>query len=132
MSVLEDLGGYLDSQSALVTLGTNFFYSLLPENPDNCAAIIEVGGVAPVFTQGSNNAPKIERPQVQLLVRNTSYATGASNAYTLYLILTQIANQSINGTTYLRVSAMGNPSLLERDLNKHCLFTCNFDVQYLP
>lgn len=132
MTLLGDIGGYLDTQSALVTLGTNFFYSVLPESPDNCVALLEIGGVAPIFTLGSNNAPRIERPQLQLLVRNTSYETGASTAQDLYLILTQIANQSINGTTYLRVVAMSNPNLLERDLSKRCVFTCNFDVQYLP
>lgn len=132
MSVLTDLGGYLDSQSALVTLGTNFFYSILPEAPDNCVALIETGGPAPLFTLGAVNTPVIERPQIQFLVRNTSYETGSQTANALYLILTQIANQSINGTRYLRVVAISNPNLLERDMNKRCVFTCNFDVQLLP
>ena len=131
MALLADIGGYLDSQSALVTLGTNFFYSTLPESPDNCVALAEEGGVSPVFTQGSVNTPKIERPQLQLLVRNTSYETGMTNAETLYLILTAITNQTINGTQYLRIVAMGKPALIERDKNKRVLFSCNFDVMRL-
>lgn len=131
MSLLSDLGGYLDSQSASITLGTNFFYSTVPESPDNCVALIEESGVSPMFTQGSNGLPVIERPQVQILVRHTSYETGRSLIEDLYRILTQVTNQSISGTTYLRVAAVSSPVMIERDDNRRCIFTCNFDVQRL-
>lgn len=131
MTLLADLGGYLDSQSTSVTLGTNFFYSTIPESPDNCVAITEEGGVSPQFMQGSNNLPAIERPQLQLLVRNTSYENGRALMDTLYRILTQITNQSISGRTYLRVSAIASPSMILRDDNRRCIFSCNFEVQRL-
>jgi len=131
MSLLSDLGGYLDSQSTLVTLGTNFFYSTIPESPDNCVALVEEGGVSPLYTQGSNGLPVIERPQLQILVRNTSYENGRTLIDTLYRILTQITNQSISGRTYLRVSAIASPALIIRDDNKRCVFVCNFEVQRL-
>lgn len=130
-SILVDLGGYIDSNFASLTLGTNLFYGMLPESPDNCVALFENSGIAPVFTQGSNNAIKIERPQLQFLVRNTSYETGSALANSLYLFLTQVANQSINSTQYLRVVAISSPSVIERDTNKRVLFTCNFDIQRL-
>lgn len=131
MAMLVDLGGYLATQSGSLTLGTNFFYSIVPESPDNCVALTEDGGVSPIFTQGSTNAPKIERPQLQLYVRNTSYETGMALAENLYMILTSIANQNINGVQYLRVIALGNPSLIERDQTKRVLISCNFDVMRL-
>lgn len=131
MTLLSDLGGYLDTQSSSITLGTNFFYSTIPESPDICVALIEDSGVSPVFTQGTNGLPVIERPQVQILVRHTSYETGRALIESLYRILTQIANQSISGTTYLRVAAIATPTMIERDDNRRCLFTCNFDVQRL-
>ena len=130
-SILVDLGGYIDSNFASLTLGTNLFYGMLPESPDNCVALFENSGIAPVFTQGSNNAIKIERPQLQFLVRNTSYETGSALANSLYLFLTEVANQSINSTQYLRVIAISSPSVIERDSNKRVLFTCNFDIQRL-
>lgn len=128
MSVVVDLGGYLDSQLGTLTLGTNFFYALMPENVSNCAAIYENTGAPPNFTMGSNNLPILERPQVQILVRNSSYATGMSLADSMYRVLTAIANQVINGHTYLRVEAIGFPALLERDNNSRAVFVCNFDV----
>lgn len=131
MSLLSDLGSYLDTQSASITLGTNFFYSTIPESPDNCVALIEESGVSPVFTQGSSGLPVIERPQVQILVRNTSYENGQALIENLYRILTQVTNQSINGNTYLRVSAIASPAMINRDNNRRCIFTCNFEVQRL-
>jgi hypothetical protein len=131
MTLLSDLGGYLDTQSSSITLGTNFFYSTIPESPDNCVALIEDSGVSPVFTQGNSGLPVIERPQVQILVRHTSYETGRALIEDLYRILTQVANQSISGTTYLRVAAISTPTMIERDSNRRCVFTCNFDVQRL-
>jgi hypothetical protein len=132
MGMLEDLGGYLDTQLQTLTLGTNFFYGLMPETVANVVAIYANGGAPPNFTMGSNHLPRLERPQLQSLVRNTSYATGESLAISVYQTLTQITNQSINGTTYLRVEALSMPALLERDANKRAIFTCNFDVVRIP
>ena len=131
MSLLTDIGGYLDTSSASLTLGTNFFYSLMPESPDNCVAIYQEGGTSPISTLGSNNAHVIERPQLQILVRNTSYESAESLAYTLFVTLTSIVNQSISGNTYLRVEALGSPTLINRDNNKRSVLSCNFDVQRL-
>jgi hypothetical protein len=128
MNLLEDLGGWLDSQLGTLTLGTNFFYSLMPENVSNCAALYQNTGAPPSFTMGSNNLPILERPQIQFLVRNSSYTTANSLSDSMYRVLTAIANQTINGRRYLRVEAIGFPALLERDSNNRAIFSCNFDV----
>lgn len=128
MSVLEDLGGYLDTQLASLTLGTNLFYSLMPETVDNVVALYENTGAPPNFTMGSTNLPQMERPQVQALVRNSTYSAGRTVCENVYRVLTAIANQTINGNRYLRVEALGMPALLERDASKRVVFTMNFDV----
>lgn len=128
MSLLEDLGGYLDTQLASLTLGTNLFYGLMPETVDNVVALYENAGAPPNFTMGSGNLPKMERPQLQALVRNTSYSSGRTVCEDVYRTLTAIANQTINGNSYLRVEALGMPSILERDATKRAVFTMNFDV----
>lgn len=128
MALLEDLGGYLDTNMASLTLGTNFFYSMIPETTSNCVALYENSGAPPNFTMGSNNLPILERPQIQILVRNSSYSDGRAIIEEAYRILTAIANQVINGNRYLRVEAVSVPALLERDSNRRSVFTCNFDV----
>lgn len=128
MSILEDLGGYLDAQLGTVTLGTNLFYSLMPETSSNCVTLFENSGAPPNFTMGSNNLPTLERPQLQFLLRNSSYSDGRTLADSIYRTLTAISNTTINSVVYLRVEAVSNPALLERDSNRRVIFTCNFDV----
>ena len=128
MGVLEDLGGYLDAQTASLTAGTNLFYGLLPDTPNVCVSLYENAGASPVSTMGSDNLPKLERPQLQVFVRHTSYSTGRDLADTVYRILTQIANATINSNSYLRVEAISSFSDLQRDDNRRVLFVSNFDV----
>ena len=127
MALLEDIGGYIDTNTSL-TLGTDLFLGLLPETPSNCVSIFENSGVAPLFTQGSAGLPVLEKPQLQFIVRDASYSNGRSVAETLYRLLTQVFNQTINSNLYLRIEAISVPSVMDRDQTKRVLFTCNFDV----
>lgn len=127
MGMLEDIGGYVDTNTSL-TLGTDLFLGVLPDAPSNCVALFENGGVSGLYTLGTDNLPKLERPQLQFIVRNASYATGRNLAETLYRLITQITNQTINGNLYLRIEAVSVPDVMDRDQSKRVLFTCNFDV----
>lgn len=127
MGMLEDIGTYLDTNSAL-TLGSDLFLGLIPDTPGNCVALFENSGVTPDFTLGANNLPELERPELQAIVRNQSYSTGRALADTVYRVLTQIANQTISSTLYLRIQAISTPSVMDRDDNKRVLFTTNFYV----
>lgn len=128
MGMLEDLGGYVDTNSGALTLGTNLFLGILPDSPSDCVALLENGGTAGMYTHGSNNLPELERPEIQFIVRHSSYATGRSLADTIYRTLTQIANQTINSVRYLRVEAISSPEVMDRDESRRVLFTCNFYV----
>ena len=128
MGVLEDLGGYLDTQTGQLTAGTNLFYGLLPDTPAICVSLYENAGASPLSTMGSVNLPVLERPQLQVFVRHTSYSTGRDLADTIYRILTQIANATINSNTYLRVEAISSFAVLERDESRRVIFVSNFDV----
>ena len=80
--LLTDVGAYLntvyaDSYSGKFALGTNLFLSLLPESPDTCMGVFENAGVAPVYTFG---ATSVTRPELQVIIRNSSYETGRSDS----------------------------------------------------
>lgn len=126
--MLDDIGAYIDTNFVSLTLGNNLFLSLLPETPANVVAVIENSGMAPVFTQGSSHLPRIERPEIQVLVRNDTYSAGRALAESIYRLLTQITNQTIGGVRYHRVEAISSPALLERDKNYKAIFTTNFYV----
>ena len=127
MALLDDIGGYIDTNTSF-SLGTDLYLSLLPESPDNCAVLLEDGGSSPVFTMGSVNIPQMERPELQIIVRNTSYTTGRALADELFRLLTAISNEDINGVLYQRIEAIASPALYERDDNRRSLFTVNFTV----
>lgn len=127
MAMLDDFGSYVNTNTSF-TLGTDLYLSLMPESPDNVVVLIENSGTAPVFTLGSTNTPQMERPELQVIVRNTSYATGRSNSETLYRLLTQITNTTIGSTLYHRVEAVAAPALYDRDSSRRSLFTCNFNI----
>lgn len=128
MAILDDIGAYIDTNNATLTLGTNLFLSLLPETPDNCVSLYEDSGAAGMYTHGSTGLPVLERPGLQFIVRNTVYASGRSLSEDIYRLLAAVVNQSIGSNTYLRIEAIHSPSLMERDSSSRCLFTCSFDI----
>jgi len=125
--MLDDIGGYVASNTAL-TLGTDLFLSLLPDEPGNVVGLFENSGVQPISTMGSVNLPRIDRPELQFIVRNTSYAAGRTLADTLWQLITSISNATINGTLYHRIEAVTSPYIIERDANQRSVLSCNFNV----
>jgi hypothetical protein len=129
--MLDDLGIYVATNAVFspsLVLGTNLFLSVLPEQPANVVALYENSGPGPVFTMGSNHLPRIDRPELQFIVRNESYSTGRALSEVLYRLLTQITNQTIGGVLYQRIEAISNPGLIQRDETRRSVFSCNFYV----
>jgi hypothetical protein len=126
MGLLEDIGAYVDTNTSL-TLGSTLYLSMLPETPDDVVAVIEDSGMSPLFTHGAANLPKIERPGVQIIVRNRSYATGRSLSNDIWRLLSQVANQSIGGTLYHRIEPVASPAVYNRD-RTYVWFSTNFYV----
>lgn len=127
MALLDDIGTYVAANTSLV-LGTSLFLSLMPDESDNLVGLYENTGIIPVSTLGSSGLPKIERPELQFIVRNTSYATGRALSNTLWELLTSVANQTLSGTFYHRIEATSSPFVFERDISRRVLFSCNFNV----
>lgn len=127
MTMLEDLGTYLDSNTSL-TLGTDLFLGHLPDTPSVGTALYELVSSPPQYTLGAVTTPVWENPRVQVYVRHTAYASGRSLCQTIWLALQGIANETVNGVYYQRVQAIGSPEFLYLDDNNRPLFTCNLDV----
>jgi hypothetical protein len=133
MSTVFEIGTFLGSNVAALTLGTNLFLGDLPDQPDVCVAVFETGGVEPTMTFSGTGIPQMERPGVMVWVRHTSYSSGRTLAESCWQELAQIANESLanadSGTTlYQRVDPQGSPALMSRDELRRLLFTMNFDT----
>lgn len=128
MGLVEDIGTYLAAQSTLFVLGTKTFLNFMPDSPNRAQSIIETGGPAPEFVMGASTKVAIEHPRIQMVCRSTSSTAARADMDRAWVILNGVANQVLSGTTYLRISAVQSPFLLERDAKGRPVFGCNFDV----
>tara|TARA_Y100001951_G_scaffold96134_1_gene94462 strand:- start:259 stop:663 length:405 start_codon:yes stop_codon:yes gene_type:complete len=129
VALLDEVGAYVSTNVSALTIGTNLFLSMMPDEPAICAALYSVTSDVPYFTMnGANNQPVLENPRIQLYVRHSSYATGEALAYTIWQQMTEVADEALSGVDYLRLQAMGSPEFLERDENFNVLWSANFQA----
>ena len=104
----EDFVAYLAAQG-IGTPGVSLF---LGHHPDLATAmtVIETGGPAPDHEYGPTAI--LDRPSVQVLVRNPAYLLARDKVDQIRDALDGLANWPINGTRYLSIEAMGDPVYL--------------------
>lgn len=97
--LISEVATYLAAQG-LGTVGTNIFYSHLPDNVDECLAVLDTGGVQPDIDIPTKS------PTFQILIRAATYTLGKTkldsvrsalhNKYNSYLVASQTYFYSIN------------------------------------
>lgn len=127
--MIEELATYLDAQSTRFTFSTtgNLFVNYLPDTPATAAALLETGGLPP--TRRFAGVPAWENARVQLVCRSSSSTKARANADAAWGILEGIANTTLSGSTYLRVSAVQSVFLIDRNPAGQTEYGANFDVQ---
>jgi len=125
-TVLEAVGTYLQTNNK-GTLGTNIFLGVLPETPDVCIGVFEYEGLAPMFTMGTAGI-EIDRPSVQLLFRASrdDYPTARDAADGARILLSSVANQTINSLKILRIEPVGSIMPMGVDKNSRPIISSNF------
>lgn len=133
MGVLEDLAVYLDAALPL-TSGTDLFLNDMPSSPDALTVLYETPGEAPIETGGGDGRPVVQVPHVQVVTRAAPLFSEVSKqrARDVYNQLVLIANQTINGTYYLRVVPLQEPFMIRRDENERVEFAFNTAVHKGP
>ncbi len=131
MGMVEEVGTYLAAQSTRFVVGTNLYLNYMPDEPATASVIIEYPGAAPsdVFAR----KPAVEAPRFQLVCRSSGDGTGPTvgraNIDAAFTTLHQVGNQTLSGSTYLSISALQSPFLLDRDPRGRVEFACNFECQ---
>ena len=69
MSLISEVATYLQSQG-LGTVGTNIFYSYMPDSVAPCIGVFDTGGAEP------DRYIPTKEPTFQIFIRSTSYAEG--------------------------------------------------------
>lgn len=132
MGLVEDIGTYLAGASTRFVLGTKTFLNYFPDTPNRASAIHEYAGPEPDFVQGPSTKPAWENARFQVACRSTSSTAARGDINTAWALLNGIVNQTLSGTTYLRVAALQSPFLMERDKKGRPVFACNFQAQRRP
>lgn len=130
MAVDDELRDHLDTQGH-GTAGTDLFSGKMPAGVVNATVVTMYQGSPPEHTCGSDGFT-LERPRVQVNVRNTSEASCQTQAAGVALELSKIENQSIGGVYYRSVLVLQTPGLLERDENDRPIYSFNCAVEKVP
>ncbi len=111
--------------NSLGVLGTDLFRSRLPEEPDDCVAILEFEGTTPSFVQNTAEVNR-ENPRAQIQVRSPQYQTARTKADSIWALLAAVSNDVLGSTRYLRVRALNSPFKFDHDANERTVIA--FDV----
>lgn len=131
--ILDDLGTYL-AESGVGILepdtGANMFRGIMPNAPDACIAIFETPGAFPDAILESTDGAKYERPHIAVWSRGTrgDYAAARQVSQNVYDALKKIVNMTLGGKSYLQVTPLQPPFLLERDDEDRVIIAFNAEV----
>lgn len=126
MGLIEEVGSFLDTQSTRFAAGTNLFYNFMPDEPGTATSLIETGGLPPQH-HFSGDLPSWENARLQVSCRSTSSTQARANMNDAWFQLQEVANETLSSRTWLRISAVQSPFLLERDAKGRVVFAANFD-----
>lgn len=126
--MLDDVGAFLASHGH-GTVGTNIFKGLMPDDPDTVIAVFEYSGGEPAQTLGLNTAVVYERYSLQVVSRDTDYVGARDAARAVFATLQTVANETVNGTRFIRIEPRQSPFMQGRDGKRRVLFACNYSVE---
>jgi len=110
MSLVSEMKSFLVANGQ----GSNLFQRRLPDAPPAAMAIRQYQGRAPQFAHNRTTI-SVDRPALQVLVRDTTAASAEDRIMTVYALLATVVNETIEGTFYQRIEPLGAPVMLERE-----------------
>lgn len=120
--LLDDIAAILQQRGV-----TGVYKGFMPDTPDNLVALFEYAGEPMELTMGGEDSV-LERPGLQVRVRDTSYPAGRAKIGQIVDILHGLSEVVVNGTRYLLIRANQSPESLGLDANNRSEFVCNFSV----
>lgn len=134
MGMIEEIGTFVAGSTAIGALGTDVFLNVLPESTRVVVAIIEEVGGPPSYALGGA-VPIHTNASIEVLVRSTAGQMGGANPTNarqkmqrVWNRLASVQNQSLSGSTYLRIEPQNEPHLVERDAQGRVVFSAEFAV----
>jgi hypothetical protein len=137
LTLCESVATYLAAQGSLgLTLGTNCFYSFIPDAPDAAVVVLERPGAASILTLtgpggSSGSAPQslLDQPSLQIRVRDATgnYVPGNTTAQAVWKVLQGFANSTMQagGINFLLITASNYPAFLGVDTRQRPEWSLN-------
>jgi hypothetical protein len=126
MTVETELGVFLQ-QHGLGTRGTDIFEGRMPDTPDRVIALTSYMG-APGVNVHNLPGTAIQKPHLQVAVRDASYAAAEALVQQVYAAVDAIRNQVLSGVSWLAAMTLQPPFLMNRDANEKPVFVFNIEV----
>jgi hypothetical protein len=124
--LLDDIAGYLQTQG-IGTVGKDLFKGYMPDQPDNMIALFEYAGSPMELTMGTGD-PTLERPGLQVRVRNKLYPVGRAKVEQVVDVLHGLTEQVLGGKRYLLIRANQSPESIGLDASNRSELVVNFSV----
>lgn len=124
--LLDDIAGYLQTQGVGI-VGNDLFNGYMPDQPDNLVALFEYAGSPMELTMGTGD-PTLERPGLQVRVRNNLYPSAKAKIEAIVDVLHGLTETVISGKRYLLIRANQSPASMGLDANNRSEFVVNFSV----
>lgn len=123
--IIDDIANYIIDEGVQIgttdlALGTNLFKGYLPDDPDDCVAIFDTGGIEP------DQELPVGDPTFQVLVRSSDYEKAFNCIQSIATLLHQKRNLTIESTYYYFIYLMGEPGHIGRDTSNRDEFSVNF------
>lgn len=139
MTMLAEVGTYVDSNSSGLTLATNLFLGQLPDSPHVAVVLYQGPAAPPTFmmgaAQGTPHAPALEHQRLQVVSRGgideDSYTDAETESWRLHRLLT-INEVTLSGVRYLAIEPTDVPHPLDEDAQRRISFVTNFTVTKEP
>lgn len=122
--IQENIGTWV-SPAEGSNLAGNIFENFLPDEPDRAVAVYALLGGKPQRTMGKGFA--WETPRLRIVNRvpvgtagdpsSGNWPLAEADSRTLWDLIRQISNQTVNGVKYMLVDPIGNPQPQELDVN---------------
>lgn len=130
-SVVEDIKDMLLAETSLaLVFGVSLHVHMEPASPDNTVTIFETPGMPQVGTFDINSDTKpLERPSIQVLIRNKKSDVAFTLAYEIISRLQKRSQEVRNAYKYGSIIAVSNPHILDWDTNGRIRVVVNFNIQ---
>lgn len=120
----------VDIRDYLASIGmTPVQIGFLTDVPINQIAVAEYQGTHNVKTMGVQSGVKIDKGNIQVMVRHTSAQTALTNVMAVVDALDGLQDQTINGVEYTYVTMNGRPRILDRSASGAVLYIAEFYVE---